>query len=364
MGTFRNDRTENRKITISDVAEELQVSKTTVSRAISGKGRIGEETRRRVLDYIAAKDYKPNVIAKGLAQQKTYNIALAIPGDCNLVDMPFLQNGMQGICEEASAHDYDVMLVTITGDDLGNLERMIANHKVDGVILSRSMVHDAAAGFLKAQEIPFVLMGTSRDRDILQVDNDHRAGCRELVETLLQGGNTRIGLVGGSKSYVVNHTRLQGYEDALRAARTDDGGRLVFEDCDTPAKVELAVDGLLEAQAECIVCMDDAICLTVLQTLSARQVRVPEQMQVASFYDSTLLLNNTPAVTSLLFDDKTLGAHTCSVLLHYIQGDEVKGRTLLGYEVRLRASTRRDGGEDAKEETIGGHSPRGFEPWN
>lgn len=352
METFRNDRTENRKITISDVAEELQVSKTTVSRAISGKGRISEETRQRVLDYIAAKDYKPNVIAKGLAQQKTYNIALAIPGDCNLVDMPFLQNGMQGICEEASAHDYDVMLVTITGDDLGNLERMIANHKVDGVILSRSMVHDTAADFLKAQEIPFVLMGTSRDRDILQVDNDHRAGCRELVERLIRSGNTRIGLVGGSKSYVVNHTRQQGYEDALRGVWPEGSGRLVFENCDTPAKVELAVNKLLEERTECIVCMDDAICLTVLQTLSRKQIQVPEQMQVASFYDSTLLRNNKPAVTSLRFDDKALGALTCSVLLRYIQGDEIKGRTLLGYEVSLRASTRGDGGKDAKEETI------------
>lgn len=340
MGTFRNDRTENRKITIADIAEELHISKTTVSRAISGKGRISGETRRRVLDYIAATDYKPNVIAKGLAQQKTYNIALTIPGDCNLVDMPFFQNGMQGICEAASAQDYDVMLVTVTGDDLGNLERMAANHKVDGVILSRSMVHDVAADFLKAQQIPFVLMGTSRDRDILQVDNDHRAGCRELTERLIQGGNTRIGLVGGSRSYVVNCVRQQGYEDALRGARLERSAGLVFEDCDTPGKVEQAVERLLEEQAECIVCMDDAICLTVLQTLSRKQVPVPERMQVASFYDSMLLLNNKPSVTSLIFDDKALGALTCSVLLRYIRGDEVKGRTLLGYEVVMRESTR------------------------
>lgn len=340
MEIFRNDRTENRKITIADIAEALQISKTTVSRAISGKGRISEETRERVMAYIAATDYKPNVIAKGLAQHKTYNIALTIPGDCNLVDMPFFQNGMQGICEAASAQDYDVMLVTVTGDDLGNLERMAANHKVDGVILSRSMVHDAAAGFLKSQQIPFVLMGTSKDRDILQVDNDHRAGCRELTERLIQSGNTRIGLVGGSRTYVVNRIRQQGYEDALRGARLERSGQLIFEDCDTPEKVEQAVEKLLEAQADCIVCMDDAICLAVLQILSRKRVPVPERIQVASFYDSMLLLNNKPAVTSLIFDDKALGALTCSVLLRYIRGDEVKGRTLLGYEIIMRDSTR------------------------
>ena len=83
METFRNDKLGNKKITISDIAEALQVSKTTVSRAISGKGRISEETRLKVLEYIEEKDYKPNVIAKGLAQQRTYNIGLVIPGDCN-----------------------------------------------------------------------------------------------------------------------------------------------------------------------------------------------------------------------------------------------------------------------------------------
>ena len=62
------------KMTISDVAEALNISKTTVSRAISGKGRIGAETRRRVLEYIEEHNYKPSVIAKGLAQSKSYNI--------------------------------------------------------------------------------------------------------------------------------------------------------------------------------------------------------------------------------------------------------------------------------------------------
>ena len=65
---------EKKNITISDVADALGVSKATVSRAISGKGRIGDETRQRVLAYIEEHDYKPNVIAKGLAQSKTFNI--------------------------------------------------------------------------------------------------------------------------------------------------------------------------------------------------------------------------------------------------------------------------------------------------
>lgn len=78
-----------KNITISDVAEALGVSKTTVSRAISGKGRIGEATRQKVLQYIDEHDYKPNVIAQSLAQSKTFNICVVMPGDYALVDLPF-----------------------------------------------------------------------------------------------------------------------------------------------------------------------------------------------------------------------------------------------------------------------------------
>ena len=71
--------TEEKKIyTIEDIARELGVSKTTVSRAISGKGRISQATRDRVRAFIKEHDYRPNVVAKGLAQRKTYNIALLL----------------------------------------------------------------------------------------------------------------------------------------------------------------------------------------------------------------------------------------------------------------------------------------------
>lgn len=79
----------------SDVAEALGVSKTTVSRAISGKGRIGEATRQKVLAYIEEHDYKPNVIARGLAQSKTFNLCVVMPEDYALVDLPFFRKSLQ-----------------------------------------------------------------------------------------------------------------------------------------------------------------------------------------------------------------------------------------------------------------------------
>ena len=96
---------------------------------------------------------------------------------------------------------------------------------------------------------------------------------------------TKIGLIGGSMSYVVNRTREQGYRDALRKAQTALDETLIFENCDENDKVEQAVKKLTEEKAECIVCMDDAICSSVLQILAENDISVPDQMQIASFYE-------------------------------------------------------------------------------
>ncbi len=156
---------------------------------------------------------------------------------------------------------------------------------------------------------------------------------------MLHSGIARIGLIGGSRNYVVNRTRKQGYEEAFQEAGIKPDMTLCIEDCDSVAKIESAASKLIQAGAGAIVCMDDLICSVVLQVLADRDILVPQQIQVASFYDSTLLRHAKPAVTSLLFDDRALGALTCKVLLHCIQGEEVKPKTLLGYELAVREST-------------------------
>ena len=137
------EKEEKKDITIADVAEALGVSKTTVSRAISGKGRIGKETRKRVLEYIEEHDYKPNAIAKGLAQSKTYNICVVMPRDYEVVDWNFFQRCLFGIQEMAETVGYDILLTMCQMNDISSLERIVANHKVDGVILMRTFLEDA-----------------------------------------------------------------------------------------------------------------------------------------------------------------------------------------------------------------------------
>ena len=272
-----------KNITISDVAEALGVSKTTVSRAISGKGRIGEATRKRVLEYIDKYDYKPNVIAKSLAQSKTFNICVVMPGDYALVDLPFFQEAIMGIQEIAGMMEYDILLCIGSGSDMTSLTRIIQNRKVDGAILLRTMVEDPQVAFLQEKGIPFVTAGSSEYKNVKQIDHDHKSACRELTSILLMRGMKKIAILGGSSDIVVNQTRLSGVKEAYEQFGMDINSDLMFMNLESRAFVEKAVDDAINIGTDCILCMDDGICAQAMRRLRQKHVKVPNEVKVASF---------------------------------------------------------------------------------
>ena len=328
-----------RTYTIGDIANELGVSKTTVSRAISGKGRIGRETRERVKRFIEAHDYRPNGLAKGLAQNKTFNIGLAMPEEFGIGDLPFFQKCINGICQVAAHNDYDVILFHI-GTDLSQMKRIIHNHKADGVILTRTMVNDRPVRLLKEDGIPFVVIGSSADAGVTHADNDHAGACRMLMNLLLSRGLRHFALIGGDLEYYVNQSRLDGYQMALEEYPGDAVGRTFLNATKEPQIVG-AVDDALGEGADCIVCMDDFICSRVIARLTERSVRVPEDVSVATFYSSILLEHNNPVITGLEFDAAKLGGIACQMLIDKLAGKAVDDymssdyRLLIGNSVRM-----------------------------
>ncbi len=324
------------RITIADVAEALGISKTTVSRAISGKGRISPATVKRVKEYIEVNDYKPNVIAKSLAQSKTYNIAMILPADCNISELPFFQSCMYGVCETAAARDYDVLAVYTMGNETKNLERVLINNKIDGVILSRTMIDDELIKELKKRGLPYVAIGATEDEQVVRVDHDHRSACRELTSFILQSCRDRVALIGGNNTHMVTRLRYLGFTDAFKAEGIQLRPDLIFLNAETSDSIEEITEELLISGVECIVCMDDMICSRVLQKLTRDRVQVPEKVKVASFYNSRLLDTHVPAVTSLDFDVKKLGETAASVLLDMIDKKNVPPVTLLPYRMSIR----------------------------
>ncbi|MCC8100096.1 MAG: LacI family transcriptional regulator [Clostridiales bacterium] len=280
--------------TIDDIARELGVSKTTVSRAISGKGRLSTATRAKVLAYIEAHNYRPNAVAKSLAQSKSYNLGLVLPVELMEGETAFSQACMSGICEEASARDYDVVLSMVSDQDTVQMERLISRRKVDGLIVSRSTVESPMVDLLKEQEFPFIVVGYTPDQTLLTVDNENRKACRDFTRQLLDRGLRRLMLLGGGESHYVTQERRIGFEEAHRQAGVPLSQAQMFHGVTDIETTRQALEAALAQGADCLVCMDDFICHLALILLRERQVSIPEDVSIVSFYDSRRLEYNTP----------------------------------------------------------------------
>ena len=411
------------------MAEDLGVSKTTVSRALSGNGRVSEATRARVVQYAKEKNYVPNMLARGLVTQQSYNISLVFSRQFGNLAAPFLRKTVSAVYDIATRNDYDVLMTMVGEQETSPMQRLLVNRKIDGVILARTLERDPLIPMLQKSGIPFVAIGRPADQDVISVDHDQVGGCRELVSLLLMKGLHRIALLGGSMLYTVNQSRLEGYkqahdracckidesllflerdplipmlqksgipfvaigrpadQDVISVDHDQVGGcrelvslllmkglhriallggsmlytvnqsrlegykqahdracckideSLLFLELESDDLRTSAVELAVQRGADCILCMDDQVSQLALNTLRQLNLRVPQDIRLASLYDDEALQGCTPQITAVSFDAEQLGRRTAQQLLSLIRHQPVETRTLLGYQVGLRLST-------------------------
>lgn len=280
-------------VDIGTIAAALGVSKTTVSRAISGNGRVGAATRQRVQDYVKEHNYTPSVMARGLAMRCSYNISLVISKQFSDFEMPFLRKTMRSVYQVAEDCDYDVLLTLVGENETRPVERLLDNRKIDGLILTRTL-----------------------ERDPL------------------------IPLLGGTMLYTVNMSRLEGFKQAYDMMNQKIDESLLFLELETDDLRMQAVSQALERKPDCILCMDDRLTLLAMNMLKQQGVRVPQDIRVASLYDSSALAESSPAITAVQFDAYALGRKATQQLLQALKGREVETRVELGYQVSMRESTK------------------------
>ncbi len=334
--------TPKNNITIDDIAQELGVSKTTVSRAISGKGRISPATRERVQQFIQECNYRPNAAAKSLAESRTYNLALVLPRSFIQLDLPYIRKSLNAICEEAFLRDYNILLFLSIDDNPEVLMRTLDNRKVDGVILARTVENDILLDILRQRGMPFSTIGSlplhSRGLAAVEADHDQINGCRDFAEVFLSRGTGPVALLGNDMNYIVNQSRMTGFDQAVK--KLDFPRDQVFKRVSlyTEAMCTRAVSQLLELGVRRFLAMDDDICLWALSRLNALGFSAPEQVQIASLCDSDLLAAAQPPISALQFDAAELGRVACRELLRYLLGEPYQRKPVLGYQITLRES--------------------------
>ncbi len=335
-----NDSSQSKAHSLDDIAAELGLSKSTVSRAISGKGRISPCTREKVMECIKALNYRPNSIAKSLSESRTYNIGVVIPMDSDETEAPFFQTCLMGISRECAMSDYDVVVISTDKKDLSQLDRVLLNHKVDGIIVTRPMKDHAIETMLTEHNLPFVVVGRSALNDVVSIDSAHKEGCKELTSYLLMSNRPeKIGLLMNSMSFNVNKSRYDGFVSAFSAIGAEPAESMIHLGVEGTMQFSKSVAALLKEQPECIICGDDIICMKLLAELNNLGIRIPEDIRVASFYDSVFLDMYTPPITSLIYNAGELGSLSASVLLDMINGNAAQESVDMNFEMLIRRST-------------------------
>lgn len=332
--------TKKQNLTIDDIARDLGVSKTTVSRAISGKGRISTATRARIQAYIEETNYRPSAAAKGLAESKTYNVALVLPRSLFKLDIPFMRKSMTAICEEAFLQDYNILLCLSTDDNPATLLRTLDNRKVDGVILSRTVENDVLVDILCQRGIPFATMGSlsenNKGKATVEADHDQVGGCCAFTASFLRGSRDRVAILGNDMNYIVNQSRLAGALQGTEILGLQHDDVLLRHGLRTPQACFAAMDELMQLGIRRFLAMDEEICLSILMYLREKGISIPKDVQVGSLYDSEQLAIWCPGISALSFDAAELGRVTCRELLRYLRNEEYNPVPTLGYRILMR----------------------------
>lgn len=334
--------TQKHNLTIDDIARELGISKTTVSRALSGKGRISEATRARVREYISKCNYRPSAAARGLAKSRTYNLALVLPKSFIELDLPYIHQSMNAICEEAFLWDYNILICLSTDNCPESLLRTLDDRKVDGVILSRTVENDTLVDILTERTIPFATIGSlpqhARGRATVEADHDQFGGCRALSKEILQKSTEMTALLGNDMRYIVNQSRLCGFRKAVDDLKFPDQNIFLRTGLGTAEACFSAVEELLKMGVRRFIAMDDEICIHALCALENMGMRVPQDVQIASFCDSDRLSSYQTPVSALRFDAAELGRIACRELLHCLRNEMYDPAPLLSYKIISRES--------------------------
>lgn len=217
------------KLTIQQIAELAGVNKATVSRVINGSTKISEKTRKKVEAIMKQYNYVPNSMARGLAFNRTFMVGFCVDyTDRKSYANPFFYKVLQGIEEVVYARDYQFLMMSDHNFDRRDsaFERMVAEHRVDGLILPGTLLTERNYQLLVEHDMPFVVTGGHAlgKGNVHWVDIDNRQAGQILTEHLIRLGYRRIVLFATEASvkrdkFVAD--RIHGYRDTMLNHRLD-----------------------------------------------------------------------------------------------------------------------------------------------
>lgn len=336
-----------KRASITDLARQLNISVSTVSRALNGHPNISEATTKRVTALAKTIGYQPNHMAAGLRRGSSKMLGVVVPH----IDGNFFSQVVKGIEAAASKAGYHVLICQSNEDvvhERENLE-MLMNAQVDGILVSLSRTTREFRHFEKVRkrDIPLVFFDRILDGyDVNAVIIDDRAGGYRATRHLLEQGYRRIAHFAGPQHLNIYKHRRQGYEDALREHGLPVEDELIFL-CDM--KMEDGVQGILQMldlpqPPDAVFSASDFTAAGVLQVLEEKKLRVPDDIGLVGFSNELFSRLTSPQLTSIDQHCEVIGRSATRLLLQIMQEQShasAPQHIVLQPELCVRASSQR-----------------------
>ncbi len=274
-------------VTLQDVAKLAGVSTKTVSRVVNNQGEISDTTRQRVQAAIQQLNYRPNILARSLVNQRTNTLAVVAWG----IDYYGPSRTVVGIENKSDELGYSLFLNLLVHPDEGDIDRildMLVARRVDGIIWAVPEVGGNRM-WIDPDRLdrlpPIVFLSMAEQTGLATVAVDNRTGAQQAVQHLINQGRRRIGLITGPLAWWEARERFAGWQDMVRAADLDASSSLVVEGDWSAASGARAMRILLDQEPDIdavFVCSDQ---MAIGAVGVAHQIgrRMPQDLAVVGF---------------------------------------------------------------------------------
>jgi LacI family transcriptional regulator len=336
----KNSKKTGKAASIYDVARESGVSVFTVSAVVNNKSHVGKSLREKVEAAIRKLNYRPNLVARSLAKQKTHTIGMIVPDIGN----PFFPIVVRGAEDAAQKHGYNLLLCN-SDDSLDKEEKsieLLLSKRVDGILLTKAAedFRPSLQQMIKEVNTPFVLvMRTYPKLTKDAVITDDYRGAYEAVSHLARAGRKRIALISGPLKVSNAKERWQGFHDALKAEGLPYEEDLVIEGDYRLESGYRAGHSLFSRRPDGIYVSNHLMTVGLLKAAEETGLRCPEDFGLVSFDDYPWLGIFRPRLTTVELPKHQLGSEAAELLIRRIAGDASKPiLKKLQPELRIRES--------------------------
>jgi DNA-binding LacI/PurR family transcriptional regulator len=325
------------------LAEQLGISTATVSRALNGKEGMSSALRQRILTAAEELNVVLHSGARALSTTETHQIGFAtyhLPEP--VVTDPFYAEVMGGAEAELRRQNYAMSLNVLEDEQINDPKRWrtLREHRVDGVILCGPLVPTPFIVKLHVQGVPTVLVDNAIDAAPINATvTDDQGGARSAAEHLLSLGHERVVILSGPQEWYSIRERVQGFQNTYSSRGLPLPLALRGEATTYDTGADLAVRAL-EHDPTALFCVNDAMAMGAIGTLSARGVRVPEDISVVGFDDVAMSSRWLIPISTVRVERRHLGASAArQLLLRLQQPDAPQQRTLIATTFIQRVSS-------------------------